>query len=72
MQTVFKTVLYGSNYWQWVSYTPQEWARAKNLKVSEQNYFCVGGKESKVSFYEEPIPALILILVTYLVTQINK
>lgn len=46
------TVLYGSNYWQWLSYTPQEWGSAKkNQKVSKQNYFCVGGKESKGNFY---------------------
>lgn len=56
---------------EWAN-TPQEWVGAKNLKVSEQNYFCVGGKESKVNFYEEPVPPLILILITYLVTQINK
>lgn len=48
------TVLYGSNYWQRLSYTPQEWGGAKKKKtrkVSKENYFCVGGKESKVNFY---------------------
>lgn len=44
-------VLYGSNYWQRVSYTPQEWVGAKKMKVFKQNCFCVGGKESKVDFY---------------------
>lgn len=48
------TVVYGSNYWQRLSYTPQEWGGAKKKKtqkVSKQNYFCVGGKENKVNFY---------------------
>lgn len=47
------TVLYGSNYWQRLSYTPQEWGGAKKppRKISKQNYFCVGGKENKVNFY---------------------
>lgn len=66
------TVLYGSNYWQWLNYTPQKWGGAKKRKVSKQNYFCVGGKESKVSFYKEPVPVVILILITYLIAQLNE
>lgn len=27
------TVLYGSNYWQRLSYTPQEWGGAKKKKT---------------------------------------
>lgn len=56
---------------EWATH-PKNGLEPKKLKVSEQNYFCMGGKERKVNFYEAPIPAFILILITYLVTQINK
>lgn len=35
---------------EWTTH-PKEWVGAKKGKISKQNYFRVGGKESKVNFY---------------------
>lgn len=42
-------VLYGSNYWHCVHYTPQNKSKPRNEGFI-QNYFCVGGLKARLTF----------------------